>query len=263
MGGRLICESRCMPTGLWPLSPVMGKVYGDKDRQHIAVMTPIQEYLQLPQELFRAYANHLKANQWHAGWNLQNHEDVLYDSAWAGLRNCLKNKVGPLTPTCRRLDTFDQILDKAAASEVTHVENMKPQQQQQQQPHQQQQKQPTDSSSKCGKHGCQPSISEAADNTGGGKCSQSGSNNHGKSGGRRQLSGLPPAPWDPIEIIGSRWSTGKCLRSISPNHKVSFCPKSSWGGNPPQQDQTLAPNRDKGHQIKRQKSFDNQQPKNS
>ena len=47
------------------------------------------------------------------------------------------------------------------------------------------------------------------------------------------------------------------------NHKASFCPKYSRGGNPPQQDQTLAPNRNEGHQIKRQKSFDNQQPKNS
>jgi hypothetical protein len=44
---------------------------------------------------------------------------------------------------------------------------------------------------------------------------------------------------------------------------VSFCAKYSRGGNPPQQDQTLAPNRDGRHQIKQQKSFDNQQPKNS
>jgi hypothetical protein len=43
----------------------------------------------------------------------------------------------------------------------------------------------------------------------------------------------------------------------------SFCPKYSPGGNPPQQDQTLAPNRNGGHQIKRQKSVHNQQPKNS
>jgi hypothetical protein len=40
-------------------------------------------------------------------------------------------------------------------------------------------------------------------------------------------------------------------------------PKYSPGGNPPQQDQTLAPNREGGHQIKQKKSFDNQQAKNS
>jgi len=57
-------------------------------------------------------------------------------------------------------------LHKAAVSEVTHVENRNPQQQQQQQ--QQQQKQPTDSSSKGGKQGYRPSVSEQADTTGGG-----------------------------------------------------------------------------------------------
>jgi hypothetical protein len=44
---------------------------------------------------------------------------------------------------------------------------------------------------------------------------------------------------------------------------VSFYSKYSREGNPPQQDETLAPNRDGGHQIKRQKSFDKKQPKNS
>jgi hypothetical protein len=65
------------------------------------------------------------------------------------------------------------------------------------------------------------------------------------------------------EICEGRHSTCKCLRCGSPNHKASFCPKHSQGGNPPQQDQSLAPNRDGGHQIKRQKSFDNQQRKKS
>jgi len=97
-----------------------------------------------------------------------------------------------MKPACGRFDTLDKFFDKAAASEVTHVENMKPQQQQQQQ--QQQQKQPTDSSSKGGKRGYRPSISEPADTTSGGKSGQLGSNKHGKSGGGGQSSGLPPAP---------------------------------------------------------------------
>ena len=217
----------------------------------------MQGYIQLAQESVRAYANRLKANWRQAGWNLQKHEEVLYNIGWAGLRNSLKIKVGPMTPACGRFDTLDEFFVKAAASEVTHVENKKPQQQQQQQ-----QKQPMDSSSNGRKRGYQPSISEPADTTGG-KCGQSVTNRHGKSGGRGQSSGLPPAPWLSMEIFEGRRSTGKCLLCGSPNNKASFFPKYSRGGNPPQQDQTLAPNRDGGHQIKRQKSFDNQQPKNS
>jgi len=58
-------------------------------------------------------------------------------------------------------------------------------------------------------------------------------------------------------------SSSDYFRCGSPNYKVTFYPIYLWGGNPPQQDQTLAPNRDGGHQIKRQKSFGNDHPKNS
>jgi hypothetical protein len=111
----------------------MAKAYRDKDRQRMAVITLMQGYIQLPQELVRAYVNHLKANWRQAGWNLQQHEEVLYDIAWAGLRNCLQNNVGPMTPACGRFDTLDEFFDKAAASDITHLENKMPQQQQQQQ----------------------------------------------------------------------------------------------------------------------------------
>jgi hypothetical protein len=84
-------------------------------------------------------------------WNLQKRKEVLYDIAWAGLRNSLKNKVGPRTSTCSRFDTLDQFFDKAAASEVAHVENKKPQQQQQLQQQQLQRQQLTNSSSNGGK----------------------------------------------------------------------------------------------------------------
>jgi hypothetical protein len=134
-------------------SQQMAKVYGDKDRRRVGVITLMQKYIQLRQESVRAYANRVKANWKQAGWNLQKNEEVLYDIAWAALRNSLKNNVGPRTPACGRFDTLDEFLDKAAASEVTHVENMKPQQQQQKQQQQRQQKQPTDSSSKGGKPG--------------------------------------------------------------------------------------------------------------
>jgi len=120
-------------------SQEMPKVYGDQDRRHVAVITLMQGYIQLPHELVRAYANSLKANWRQAGWNLQKQEEVLYDIAWAGLGNCIQNKVGPMMPACGRFDNLDQFFHKAAASEVTHVENKKPQQQQQQQQQQHQQ----------------------------------------------------------------------------------------------------------------------------
>ena len=210
----------------------MAKAYGDKDRRRVAVTILMQGYMQLPQELVRPYANRFKADWRQAGWNLWKHEEVLYDSAWAGLRNSLKNKFGPMTPAWGRLDTLDEFFDKAAASEVTHVENKKLQQQQQQQQQQRQQKQLRDSSSKGGKRGYWPSITDPADTTGGDKSSQSGSTRH-KSAGRGQWSGLPPGPWVSTEIFEDRRSTGKCLRCGSPNHKVSICPQYSRGGNPP------------------------------
>jgi hypothetical protein len=55
-----------------------------------------------------------------------------------------------MTSTCGRFNLLDKFFDKAAALEVTHVKNKKPQQHQQRQYHQQQ-KQPMDWSSKGGK----------------------------------------------------------------------------------------------------------------
>jgi hypothetical protein len=245
---------------LYLFSEEMAKVYGDKDRRCMVVIMLIQGNINLSQELVRVYANCLNAIWRQAGLNLQMHEEVLYDIAWAGLPQSHKNQVGPMMPTCGRFDTLDEFFDKATALEVTHVDNKQPLQQQQQQ-QQQQQKQPTDWSSKGGKFGYRPSISKPANTTGGSKSSQLGSNGHGKSGGGGQSSGLPPAPWVSTDIFTGRLSTGKYLRYGSPNLKANLCPKYSRGGNPPQQeDQTLAPNKDGGHQIKRQKSFDDQQP---
>jgi len=44
----------------------MGKVYGDKDQRHVVVITLMQEYIPIPQESVRAYANRVKANWRHA-----------------------------------------------------------------------------------------------------------------------------------------------------------------------------------------------------
>jgi hypothetical protein len=106
------------------------KVYGDKDRQCVAVIPLMQGYIQHQQESVRAYANCLKPNWTQAGWNLQKNKEVLYDIAWAGLRNSLMNKVGLMLHAWGRFDTLDEFFDTAASSEVTHVENKNPQQQQ-------------------------------------------------------------------------------------------------------------------------------------
>jgi hypothetical protein len=115
--------------------------------------------------MIRIYANRLKANWILAGWNRQKHKEILYDIGWAGLHNSLKTKNGPITPTCARFDFFDEFFDKAAASEVSHVEKKNPQQQQHQQQQQPQQKQPTDSASKGGKRSYPPSISKPSNTT--------------------------------------------------------------------------------------------------
>jgi len=70
----------------------------------------------------------LKANWRQPGWNLQTHEEVLYDIAWAGLCNSLRNRRGLITPARGRFDTLEEFLDKVNASEVSNIENKKPQQ---------------------------------------------------------------------------------------------------------------------------------------
>jgi len=168
----------------------MAKVYGDKDRRCVAVITLMQESIQLPEESVRAYTNRVKAIGRQAGCNPLKHDDVLYYIAWAGLRYGVKNTVGPMTPACAEFDSLKELLDKAEPSEVTHVEHKMPLQQQEQQ-QQQQQKQPIDSSSTGGKPVFRPSFSEPPDTTGSGKSGLSETNRHGKSCSRGQLSGIP------------------------------------------------------------------------
>jgi len=76
------------------ISQPMAKVYRDMDRRHVVVVIKmLKEYVQHRQISVRASANRLIHNWSQAGWNLQKHEGVLYDTAWACLRNSLKNKV--------------------------------------------------------------------------------------------------------------------------------------------------------------------------
>jgi len=111
----------------------MAKYYGDMDRQRMAVVTRMLGSIHHQHELVGAYANRFKANWTQAGWNLQKHQEGLYDIAWEGLRNSLKIKVRPRSPSRGRFDHLDELFDKSAAPEVTHVQKKKPQQPQQQQ----------------------------------------------------------------------------------------------------------------------------------
>jgi len=121
-------------------SQEIAKVYGDTNQRHVAVITQMQWYINIPQESVRVYLNCLKPHLWQAGLNRQKCEEVLSGIAWAGLHTSSKHNVGPTTPVCSRFDTVDEFFDKATASEVTHVENNNWQQQQHQQQQQQQQK---------------------------------------------------------------------------------------------------------------------------
>jgi len=91
------------------------------------------------------------------------------------------NHVGPMTSTCSRFNTLDELFDKANASEVTNVDKIKPHQQQQQP-----QKQHMDLPSKGSKRDYQPSICEPAGTTSSGRSVQSDANTHGKSGSEGQ-----------------------------------------------------------------------------
>ena len=59
--GDLSAESRPCLQNFKLFPQEMAKVYRDKDQHHVAVITLMQEYIQLPQESVRAYANRVKA----------------------------------------------------------------------------------------------------------------------------------------------------------------------------------------------------------
>ena len=92
------------------------QIYGDTDRGLISATTAMQEYQQLPNEPVRVCVNRSKRNWRRAGWTLITHEVVLYNLAWAGLRQTLKTQVRPWIPSGKdRFDTLDQLFVCAAA----------------------------------------------------------------------------------------------------------------------------------------------------
>jgi len=87
------------------------KVDGDHNRCRAAVIRPETKSIPLPHGSVGAYANHLIANWRLTGWNQQKHKEVLYNIAWAGLRNSPKTNGWPMKPACRSYDTMDEIVD--------------------------------------------------------------------------------------------------------------------------------------------------------
>jgi hypothetical protein len=137
---------------------------------------------------------------------------------------------------------MQELCDRAIDSEVK-PDGVQPQPQQPQQ----QQRQSGDSSSHRGgkKHNFRPSISEPAEAL---KPDKSKSDKDDKR---------TPAPWVSPELYKTRKSEGKCICCGSPKHKTFRCTKYTRANFP----EILALPAD-GKHIKRQRSFNSQQPKN-
>jgi hypothetical protein len=177
-------------------SEEMQKTYSDKHRKLNAAMKCMTHFLQGANEPVRVYANRIKADWRAAGWLPQDNKN-LYDIAWSGPRPPLQSKIKPLTPKNGIFDSMEELVDRAADSEVK-PDGKKPQPQQPQQ----QQKQSGESSSQQGgkKRNFQPSISELAEAP---KPDKSKSDKDDKR---------TPAPWVSPELYESCRSEGKCIR---------------------------------------------------
>lgn len=107
-------------------SQKMPTVYCYMDWHCRVVMMLMQDYIQLPQESDRAYANHFADNWRDAVWHPQKLIDFIHNIGLAGICNCLKNTVGLMTLACGRFETLHEFFDKATTSQVTHVKYKKP-----------------------------------------------------------------------------------------------------------------------------------------
>jgi hypothetical protein len=83
----------------------------------------LDEYIQLPNEQVRTYANRIKANWRQAGWNVTELEIARYDMAWGGLWYHLKNEIRPMTPKSEQFESVEELFNKAATSEVVHPQS--------------------------------------------------------------------------------------------------------------------------------------------
>jgi hypothetical protein len=69
-------------------------------------------------ENIRAYANRLRRNWREAGWDEEQHNIMLYDMIWAGLKPYLHPNLRPLTKANGRFDSIDELFDTAADVET-------------------------------------------------------------------------------------------------------------------------------------------------
>jgi hypothetical protein len=222
------------------------KMYGDKDRRLNAAIKAATETTQGQHpaentETVRNFANRIRTNWREAGWDETAHSTLLYDLAWAGLRPVIRARIRPFAnETTGMFESIDQLFDKAAGAE-TKVQPSKPQNQNQDQ----NQNQTTNTPSHQKGRKRQLTTSD-----GGPGHSQSQTENKPKD------SKLPPAPWVSSEIFQSRVDAKNCRRCAG-DHFTHRCPTYGPAKMP---DQLKTPGG--GHNVKRQKSFDTERPKN-
>jgi hypothetical protein len=212
------------------------KMYGDKDRRLNAAIKAATESSQGQSpaentETVRNFANRIRTNWREAGWDEAAHSTLLYDLAWAGLRPGIRARIRPFADeTTGMFESIDQLFDKAAGAE-TKVQPPKPQSQTTNTPsHQKGRKR------------------QLTTSDGGPGNPQSQTENKPKD------SKLPPAPWVSSEIFQGRVDKKNCRR-CGGDHTTHRCPTYGPAKMP---DQLKTP----GHNVKRQKSFDTERPKN-
>ena len=219
----------------------MQKMYGHNNLKLNAAMKCMTNFLQRPNEPVRVYANRIKANWRAAGWLPQDNKN-LYEITWCGLRPGLKSKIRSLTPKNGRFDCMEELFDRAADSEVK-PDGTKPQPQHPQ--HQQRQSGKSTSQQGGKKRNLRASISEP------GKALMPDKSKSDKDNKRT------PAPLVLAELYETQKSERKCIHDRSLKHKTFRCITYTRAHFPA----NLAPPGE-GKQIKRQHSFDSQQPKN-
>jgi hypothetical protein len=189
-------------------------MYGDKDWRFNAAEKAFLECVQgqAPadtKETVRDFANRIRTNWREAGWDEKDHQSILYDLAWTGLRPAIKARVKPLAEEeTGRFDSIDQLFDKASRAETKYIPPKPQQQPQQTQPNQGK-----------GRGKRSKGQGQGQDNT-----PNPGPNANPANPGSTPKSKLPPAPWVSTEEFEKRKKEGKCGR-CGGDHFYKQCPK--------------------------------------
>ena len=165
---------------------------------------------------------------------------------WAGLKPELHPIIRPFSNEDGMFDSIDERFDRAADVET------KPQKYDKSQQQRQYRESSSNGGSKCR---FRPSISETQD-----ALNDAPKPDKPKPSGGGKQSDLPPAPWVSSEDYEKQMARGKCSRCAG-DHMSFKCPRYSRATFPDK----LTPwdgKEGSNRQIKRQRSFDNQQAKN-